>query len=363
MTPQPTYSFEHDNRPLRVVLRAGAAATLASELSRLGTQRALFVTTPGRAAMARGMAGALDRVAGIFADARLHVPVAVVDAATAQAERLAADTLVALGGGSAIGVAKAVALRTDLPILALPTTYAGSEMTSIWGTTAGDEKRTGRDDRVAPRVVIYDPLLTPDLSQSASAESGMNAIAHCVEALYAPNADPFTSLIAEEGIRVMAHSLRHILREPRDVEARTAALYAAHLGGRALDMTAMGLQHKVCHILGGMFGLPHALTHAIMLPHVVAFNAPAAPRAMAAITRALVEHDIDASDAARSLHALNQDLGIHATLGDLGLGDPEIERAAARLVGAGVTHPRPVTLASAGRLLRDAQSGMMPGAG
>lgn len=356
MTTQPTYSFEHDNRPLRVVLRPGAAATVSGELSRLGAERALFVTTPGRAAMARGMAGALDRVAGIFADARLHVPAATVDAATAEAVQIDADALVALGGGSAIGVAKAVALRTGLPILALPTTYAGSEMTSIWGTTAGDKKRTGRDDRVAPRVVVYDPLLALDLDPRTSAESGMNAIAHCVEALYAPNANPFASLIAEEGIRVMARSLRHILREPRDVEARTAALYAAHLAGRALDMTAMGLQHKVCHILGGMFGLPHALTHAIMLPHVVAFNAPAAPRAMAAITRALVEHAIDASDAAGALHALNQDLGIHATLGDLGLGDPEIERAAARLAEAGVTHPRPVTFASAGRLLREARA-------
>jgi len=354
--------LEYETRATRIVLRAGAAADLNGELHRMGAARALVVTTAGRAAMAHNMASAIAAVAGVFDGARQHVPASTVEEATALARRVEADALVAIGGGSAIGVSKAVALHTDLPILALPTTYSGSEMTSIWGITEGDDKRTGRDARVAPRVIVYDPLLTLELDPRTSAASGMNAIAHGVEALYAPDTNPFTSLLAGESSRVMASSLRSITRDARDLEARTAALYAAHLAGRALDMAAMGLHHKVCHVLGGMFDLPHALTHAIVLPHAVAFNAHAAPAAMSVIAAALADASPggEALGAAEAVHALNLELGITATLADLGLDDAGIERAAARIADSGVTHPRPVTRAEARRLLRAALRGQAP---
>ena len=355
--------FDYETRATRVVLRAGAARNVASELERMGTRRPLVVTTPGRAAMARDLAASVGSAAEIWAGARLHVPAAIVEEAAASARRLEADVLVAIGGGSAIGVAKAVALRTDLPILAIPTTYSGSEMTSIWGITEGDEKRTGRDARVAPCVIVYDPLLTLELDPRTSAESGMNAIAHSVEALYAQNANPLTSLLAAESIRMMAGSLRRIVREPQDVEARTTALLAAHFAGCALDMAAMGLHHRICHVLGGMFGLPHALTHAIVLPHVVAFNASAAPAAMATIATGLGESRdrVVAADAAGALRALNVALGISRTLEGLGLGDGDIERAAARVAETGIVHPRPITLDGARRILRGALRGNAPG--
>ncbi len=350
--------YTYEQRALRVVLGTGAAGLLAGELDQLGVRRALFITTAGRAPLARRIASAVAS-SELFADARLHVPVAVVDQAFARAAGHQADALVAVGGGSAIGVAKAVALRTDLPIVAVPTTYSGSEMTAIWGVTEGDTKRTGRDARVAPRLVIYDPELTLDLDPLTSAASGMNAVAHCVEALWAPDAHPLASLIAEQGIRVMADSLPRVVRAPADVPARSAALHAAHLAGRALDMTTMGLHHKICHVLGGMFGLPHALTHAIVLPHVVAFNTAAATGALAAIARGLrgFAPHTDADSAAHTLHDLNLAFGITDSLETLGLRAADVTPAAERIAAAGVLHPRPITAEEAASLLHAVRRG------
>ena len=331
----------------RVIFGAGSALRLADELDALGTRRALLVTTPGRsAALAPIRDGLGDRVVGVCAGATLHVPIERVREAVGDVDRLSPDVLVAVGGGSAIGLAKAIALDRRLPIAAVPTTYSGSEMTGIWGITEGSEKRTGRDAGVAPRLVVYDPELTLTLPADVSAASGMNAIAHAVEAMYAADAGPIATSAADQAIRLLASALPRIVARLDDLDARTMALQGAHAAGVALGLASMGLHHKICHVLGGTFGLPHALTHAAVLPHVVAFNAPAAPLAIDRVADAL-----GAKDAADGLLALNRTLGLHSTLRDLRLRDQDLDRAADLITASSYANPRPVTAADVRTLL------------
>jgi maleylacetate reductase len=353
-------SFVHETRDLRVVSGPGCAERVGEEVERLGVGRALVVTTPRGRAAAEGMIASLDaRVVHVFDGARLHVPFSASTGAVAAARRYGADVVVAPGGGSAIGTAKAVALALGLPIVALPTTYSGSEMTRVWGLTREGRKYTGRDPRVAPRVVLYDPLLTLDLPPDTSAASGMNAVAHAVEALYAPDVSPLARLLAEEGIRALARALPEVVRAPRDLPARGEALYGAHLCGWALDLTSMGLHHRLAHVLGGGFDLPHALVHAILLPHTAAFNAAAAKDAMAVVARALGESDPDRAPGA--LDALNRRLGITATLRELGLDPEKLDWAAGQAAeGPGYPNPRPVDREGIRALLEGPWRGNLP---
>jgi maleylacetate reductase len=337
-TPDPT-RFAYDRRGLRVVFGAGAFASVGDELTRASLKRALIISTPGRSDDVARIAAALgDRATGVFDGARMHVPAPVVAAALSEVARLRPDCCVTLGGGSSVGLGKALALESGLPLLSIPTTYAGSEMTSTWGITDGGTKRTGRDPRVAPRIVIYDPALTLSLPPGVSAASGMNAAAHAVEALYAVDANPIASMLAEAALRGLARSLRAIVRHPGDIVARTDALRSAHFAGVALDQTSMGLHHKLCHVLGGSFGLPHALTHAVVLPHVVSYNSAAVPDVMHAIANA-----IGADDAAQGLHALNRDLGLTSSLRDLGLTSDDLDRAADLAMVGTYPNPRSIT--------------------
>jgi maleylacetate reductase len=264
-------------------------------------------------------------------------------------DRTAPDLLLAIGGGSAIGLAKAVALERRLPIAVVPTTYSGSEMTGIWGVTDSDAKRTGRDPGVTARLVVYDPNLTLSLPAAVSAASGMNAIAHAVEAMYAPQAGPIATAAAEDALRSLARALPGVVARPDDVEARTLALRGAHAAGVALELASMGLHHKICHVLGGTFGLPHAATHAAVLPRVVAFNALAAPVAMARVAAAL-----GVADAAVGLTALTRGLGLTMSLGALGLRAEDVDRAAALVASAAYANPRRATTDEVRTLLRSA---------
>jgi alcohol dehydrogenase class IV len=343
-------SFTSEWARVRVVFGAGAMARLGAEIDALAVTRVLLITTPGRTSGLAPVHEHLgDRVAGACRRAALHVPIDRVRDAVAEAGRVGADALLAIGGGSAIGLAKAVALERAIPIVAVPTTYSGSEMTSIWGITDGDVKRTGRHIGVAPRLVVYDPDLTLTLPAAVSAASGMNAMAHAVEATYAAGAGPVAVAAAEEAIRALARALPAIAARPDDRDARTLALRGAHAAGVALELAAMGLHHKICHVLGGTFGLPHAPTHAAVLPHVAAFNAAAAPEAMARVARAL-----DAADAPRGLHALNRTLGLSATLGSLGFHAADVDRAADLVTAAAYANPRPVTSGDVQAILRAA---------
>jgi len=334
---------------VRVVFGAGALERLGTELDTLGPARVLLVTTARRdATIEKVLAELGHRLCGVCDLAAMHVPADRVQRAVAEVDRIRPDALLAVGGGSAVGLAKAISRRQPLPIVAVPTTYSGSEMTSIWGITTGDTKTTGRDPAVAPRLVIYDPVLTLSLPPHTSAASGMNAMAHAVEAMYARNASPIATAAGEEAIRTLAGALPAIVATPHDLPARTLALRGAHAAAMSLELAPMGLHHKLCHVLGG-FGLPHAATHAALLPHVVAFNAPAAPEAMARIAAAL-----GANEAAAGLRALNDRLGLTMSLGTLGLNEADVERAAGAVGAATFPNPREATAGAVRQLLLDA---------
>jgi alcohol dehydrogenase class IV len=293
--------------------------------------------------------------AGIHDRAMMHVPLETARAARAHAAEVGADACVAIGGGSTIGLGKAIALEFPLPVIAIPTTYAGSEMTPIWGLSDDGIKKTGRDPRVLPRTVIYDPLLTLGLPPAVSGTSGINSIAHCVEALYSESANPVTSLMAEEGIRALASSLGQIVRDPRDLEARTTALYGAWLGGSALAAVGMAIHHKLCHTLGGTLNLPHAETHTIVLPHAAAFNRDAAPEAMARVARAL-----GTDDAPQGLFDLAVAVGARTALKDIGMKEEDIDRIADLSLENCYYNPRPITRENIRDLLADAYHGRRP---
>ncbi|HYY79025.1 MAG TPA: iron-containing alcohol dehydrogenase [Actinomycetes bacterium] len=352
-------SFVQELPASRVVFGPHSLDRVPEEVRRLACRAVLLVAGGSQRQAADELAGALGPLlAGRIGAVVQHVPEADADRAARLAGEAGADGLVCLGGGSATGLAKAVALRVPLPIVAVPTTYAGSELTPVWGITAGGRKRTGRDPAVQPRTVVYDPLLTLSLPPAVTAASGMNAAAHCVEALYAPEgqgAGPLTSWAAEEGLRALAAALPRCVEAPGELDARGRALYGAWLAGLALGGAATGVHHKTCHVLGGTFGLPHAETHAALLPHAAAFNAAAAPAAMARVARAL-----GAGDAAGGLWDLAARTGAPTSLRSLGLRAEDVEAAAELVAAAAPPNPRPVDAAGVAAMLRAAWSGRRP---
>jgi alcohol dehydrogenase class IV len=325
-------------------------------MERLGRRRALVLSTAEQETAAHELAARLgDRVAGVFAGAVMHTPVAVSGRAVEVARETGADCTVALGGGSTIGLGKAIAWRTDLPQICIPTTYAGSEMTPILGETEGGLKTTRRSERILPEAVIYDVDLTLSLPPVLSATSGINAIAHAVEALYARDRNPVISLMAGEGAAALARALPKIAQAPGAADARADALYGAWLCGACLGAVGMALHHKLCHVLGGTFDLPHAETHTIVLPHALAYNAPAAPDAVASLSRAL-----GADDPARALFDLAGRLGAKRALRDIGMPQDGIERATDIALANPYWNPRPVERAALATLIARAWAGEPP---
>jgi maleylacetate reductase len=354
-------SFMYEALPMRVVFGAGSLAQLPDEVAALGLTRVLVLCSPEQEDTGRAVAAALgERAAGVLPEARMHVPIEVARRARDRAAELGADGCVAVGGGSAIGLGKAIALEHELPVIAIPTTYAGSEMTPVWGLTEGGQKRTGRDVRVLPRSVLYDAELTLTLPAGMSVASGLNAVAHAVEGLYAPDATPIISLMAEEGTRALAAALPRIVADGGDLEARAEAQYGAWLCGAVLAATTMSLHHKLCHTLGGTLDLPHAQTHTVVLPHALAYNQPAAPDAVAALARALG----GTSDPARELWELAGRLDAPRSLAELGMQEADIpgiaELAVAEGGGSSYRNPRPVTRDGVEALLRAAWAGDAP---
>jgi maleylacetate reductase len=349
--------FTYQALPMRMVFGAGALAKLPDEVETLGLHRVLVLCSPEQEVTGKQVAAARGaRVVGVLPEARMHVPIEIARRARELAAELGADGCVAVGGGSAVGLGKAIALEHDLPVIAVPTTYAGSEMTPVWGLTEGGQKRTGRDVRVLPRSVVYDPELTLTLPAQMSATSGMNAVAHAVEGLYAPDATPIVSLMAEEGVRALAAALPRVVADGSDLEARAEAQYGAWLCGAVLAATTMSLHHKLCHTLGGTLDLPHAQTHTVVLPHALAYNQPAAPEAVAALSRALG----GVPDPARALWELAGRLGAPRSLAELGMNEQDIPRIVDQAVGNPYANPRPVTRDGVESLLRAAWAGEAP---
>lgn len=349
--------FVYQSHAARIIFGAGTLARIAREVNQIGRARALVLSTPNQESEAQRVAALLGSLsAGVHAGAVMHVPVPVVEEALERVRATNADCIVAIGGGSTTGLAKAIALQTDLPYIAIPTSYAGSEMTPIYGLTDAGQKRTGRDLRVLPRAVIYDPELTVGLPAQLSVTSGLNAIAHAAEGLYAADANPVMSLMAEEGIRSLASGIPKVVANPADLDARSQCLQGAWLCGTVLGSVGMALHHKLCHTLGGSFNLPHAETHTVVLPHALAYNASAAPQAMVRIRRAL-ESGHSAAAAVYDLAAGN---GAPVSLRDIGMRESDLDKAADLAVANPYPNPRPLERAPIRALLQAAFEGTRP---
>jgi maleylacetate reductase len=355
MTSHDRLRFAHETLSQRVRFGSGEAAEAAAEeVRRLDGSRVMaIVTNPDRAAPVL----AELPVAVLHTDVVMHVPVEVAERARAVAEEHEVDVVVCVGGGSTTGLAKAVALTTGLPIVAVPTTYAGSEATDVWGLTQGGHKRTGNDPRVLPRAIVYDASLTLGLPVATSVASGLNALAHCVDSMWASRTDPIDQALALEGIRALDAGLPCVVDDPTGLGGREQTLYGAYLSAVAFASAGAGLHHKICHVLGGMFNLPHADTHAVVLPYVLALNAPAVPVLDARMAGAL-----RADSALAGLQRLRARVGAPRSLRDLGLQESDIATAVEPILEAAPpSNPVPVTAEQIGALLRAAYEGSDPG--
>lgn len=347
-------SFAFAGSPAQIVFGNGALSRTTEWVETLGCRRALVLCTPQQRADGETLARELgSRAAGVFAGAVMHTPVEVTETAVARATELGADCVVSLGGGSTTGLGKAIAYRTDLPQVVLPTTYAGSEVTPILGQTQDGRKTTLRSPKVLPEVVIYDPELTVGLPVGLTVTSGLNALAHAAEGLYAEDRNPIASLMAAEGLRALHDALPAVVAAPRDLDARGQALYGAWLCGSVLGSVGMSLHHKICHVLGGTFDLPHAETHAIMLPHTIAYNAVAAEEELAPIAETFGSTGTGLYDFAASLHA-------PSALRDIGMKDSDLDRAAEIATANPYANPRPIDKAGIRNLLQAAWAGERP---
>jgi maleylacetate reductase len=350
------YDFTYIAQPSRVVFAIGSLDLIAREVEALGCKRALVLCTPPQRQQAESVAALLGEAsAGVYDGAEMHVPIEGARKAREHAKAVGADCAVAVGGGSTIGLGKAIALESAIPILAVPTTYAGSEMTPVYGITEAGLKKTGKDARVLPRTVLYDPRLSATLPLGMSIVSGMNAIAHAAEGLYARDGNPVMSLMAEEGIRALAGGLVGIAGNEADMEARSQCLYGAWLCGTVLGHVGMALHHKLCHTLGGSFVLPHAETHTVVLPHALAYNAPAAPEAMARIAAAIGE-----PEAPLGLHKLALRLGAPTALREIGMKEEDLDRACEIALSNPYWNPRPIERQPIRALLQRAWEGAPP---
>jgi len=346
-------SFEIDEAPARVVFGAGTVERVADELGRLGGKRALVLSTPGRRGLAARVVNVLgDAAAGTFDGATMHTPVEVTERALAEVSAVDADSVVSVGGGSTTGLGKAIAVRTGLPHLVIPTTYAGSEVTPVLGETAGGEKLTRSGPEVLPDSVVYDMELTTSLPWQVSLTSAVNAAAHSVEALYAPDRTAATDDLANAAIVNVAAGLRRLKEDTDSLEARDDLMFGAWLAGRCLGAVGMGLHHKLCHTLGGRFGLPHAPTHAVVLPYAMSFNQPAASDAMSSVAAAL-----HVGDAPAGLQSLIRNWDGPTSLADLGFSPADISEAAELATARPYPNPREVRRDDVADLLTRATNG------
>jgi maleylacetate reductase len=348
--------FDHKTLPQRVLFGTYRARQNVSEfVAETGATRIMVLASEREA----------ERAASVTADTRVtlnwteiaqHVPLAIAERARAAAVHNDIDLLICVGGGSTTGMAKAIAMTTGIPILAVPTTYAGSEATNVWGLTESQRKTTGTDDRVLPAAVVYDASLTLSLPVGLSVASGLNGIAHCIDSLWAPRADPINAALAAEGIRALAAGLRLISANPVSPDGREQALYGAYLAAVAFASAGSGMHHKICHALGGTYNLPHAQTHAIVLPYVTAFNAASAPDAEARIAQAF-----QSETAVAGLLDLRTELDAPKALRDYGFDEASIPEAA-RIILPSIpeSNPRAVSIEDLETLLRAAWAGTTP---
>lgn len=349
-------NFEHVTLGQRVRFGSGqAAGHLAAEVERLNARNVMVIAGGRERELAERVADSIP-VKAWHSDVVMHVPMETAEKARQAAADNNVDLLVSVGGGSTTGLAKAIALTSDIPIVAVPTTYAGSEATNVWGLTEAARKTTGVDDRVLPETVIYDSELTLSLPVELSVASGLNGMAHCIDSLWAPKADPINAALAGEGIRALSNGLPKIVADPQDIVGRDQALYGAYLSAVSFASAGSGLHHKICHVLGGTFDLPHAQTHATVLPYVLAFNAPQAPEAEDRAAAAF-----GTGTALEGLEKLRQQVDAPQRLSDYGFtADGISEAVEVTLEKVPANNPREVTADNLTALLTAALNGEDP---
>lgn len=353
--------IEYEPQPGKVIFGQGALSKVADALESVGGKRAAIISTDGRKDLANKVAALLGPLCQtVYTKSVQHVPVETVDEALTTIESLDIDSLVAVGGGSPIGLAKAIALKTSLPIIAIPTTYSGSEMTPIWGMTKDGIKTTGRDIAVKPKVVIFDPELTLSLSSRLSITSGINALAHCAEGLYSENANPVTLVMAEKGFKEIIEGLTLILEDSKNIEGRSKVLLGAWMGGGVLGTVSLALHHKICHALGGSYNLPHADTHTAILPYALWYNLGHVPEARDVMARIL---DVEPEDVPGAVYDLIAQFGGPTSVKEVGMKEENLREAASIIVQNPYYNPRPVEEESIYKLLEYAYKGDRPIAG
>lgn len=380
-------SFHYVSYAQEVIFGPGSLAQLGEAVERFGFQRLLLCTSHsvragGHVAPLESALGA--RLVGVFDHVIQHVQDTQVDEVLALAVEKKVDALIGLGGGSPLGMAKTVAFKLDgkgaghpaaavspvdqprTPVVAIPTTYAGSEMTSVYGTTQTREtpprKVTVSDPRIAPKLVVYDPELTMDLPPEITASTGINALAHCIEALYSITRNPLSTAAALSAVRHIHNSLLRCYTDGSDLEARTEMLLGAHLAGLSLASVKMGLHHGLCHVLGGTANVPHGIANSIILPHAMRFNAdvtapqllPAA-EAMGISSTGLSPAAVIESEA-QCIFELIGNMNVPQRLRDAGVKQTDLP-ALAQLGfqnGGIKNNPKPITAAQIETLLRAA---------
>ena len=332
-------TFKFKALPWNIIFSVGAIQKLPTEVDELGLSKVLVLTTPNQQQQGHEIIELLgNRAVGLFDQAQMHVPANTLLSATEMAKKLQADCTVALGGGSTTGLGKALAAREGLPNIVIPTSYAGSEMTDIWAVTEAGRKVTNRDVSVVPTLTIYDPELTLSLPPQFAAVSGLNAMAQAVVNVATDKPNPMISSLAVDGIRALAHSLPTIIQEPLNMDARAEALYGASMAGAALGTGTTSLHHRLCHTFGGTFNTPHAETHAILLPHSVAYNANATRIGTQKVAEAL-----DVDNAAMGIHRLASQLGAPTALSEIGITEADIDKAVTVSLEKPLNNPESVT--------------------
>lgn len=344
--------------PARIVFGAGSSAQVAAEVKRLGASRALVVSTPGRSAMAQAAVDALGaQCVGLLPEAVSQVPIELARRARARARELGTDCIVSVGGGASIGMGKAIALDMAVPVIAIPTTYSGSEMTGFCGITIEGVKRMHQSLRMLASCVIFDPELTVGLPVPVSAASALNALAHCVDAMVVASCSPIMAMAAAEGARVIAGAIPAVVRNPQDINARTELMYGGYLSGAALA-GGFALQHGVAHVLGGSFNVAHGTSHALVLPHAAAHHAAQVPQMMEPLARAM---GLKTGDLGAGIFDLLASLQLPTSLKELGFKEQDLDRVAQISIETdNGENPYPVTLAAVRRMLDNIYHGTRP---
>jgi maleylacetate reductase len=356
-TVQMPAAFARTSLPGRIIFGDGAVRRLAGELDQRDLRRAMLIVASHDAQLAERGSNVLgERVQLHWDEVRQHVPLELAQRATDAATAAGIDVLVAIGGGSTTGLGKAISVATGLPLAVVPTTYAGSEMTPIYGLTSDNDKKTARDMRALPSIVVYDPQLLVTLPAAVVGPSGLNALAHCAEALWAANADPITDALALDGAGRI-HQYLVAAYSTEDPAARGHVLIAACLAGIALGTVGTSLHHALCHLLGGMFDTPHAETHAIVLPYVISYLRPAVPAAAQRLARAM---DTDEHALPASIWSLGQSVGTPGGLRSIGIREDQIPAITRTALARQLPSPRPLEYAALNETLHAAWAGQPP---